>query len=383
MKNNRLEGAARRATGLGVIVFAGLGGGCAQTATSVEPTPSVTPEQPQEVPPIVKAIDKKMPGWMESFHVPGVSIVGIEDRRIAWDRHYGVRRAGDTTKVDRNTVFEACSLSKPVFAYPVLKLVERGKLDLDRPLVGYLKEPYLPDEPLHKKITARMVLSHTSGFPNWRKGASGKLPVGFEPGTRFEYSGEGFLYLQRVVEQITGVPAEKWMRQELFDPLGITISSYVWENRFREFAAAGHDAKGRPKPGRPLYRRANVSFSLYCTAHEYAKVLVEILKQDRSADHSLSARSVDAMLTRTSEATGRKAIERGGRRESDAVHWGLGWAINKTAGGDRFYHTGSNGTGFRCYCEFDVERGIGLVVMTNAEGGTRLWRRLVETFAEP
>lgn len=383
MKTNRIELAVGYAIKLALMALVVSGGACARTTTPVETSPPVAATQPQELPSIVEELDRRVAGWMASYHVPGVSIVGIEERRIAWDRHYGVRRAGEPAKVDRSTVFEACSLSKPVFAYEVLKLVERGKLDLDKPLVEYLGKPYLPDEPLHTRITARMVLSHTSGLPNWRKGSGGALPVQFEPGTRFQYSGEGFLFLQRVAEQITGVPVERWMRQELFDPLGITISSYVWQNRYRELAAAGHDSKGQAKQGRPLYRRANVGFSLYCTAYEYAKFLVEILKVDRSSEHSLSARSIEAMLTRTSEATGRKPIDRGGKRESDIVHWGLGWAIDKTAGGDRIYHSGSNGTGFRCYCEFDPKRGTGLVIMTNAEGGTKLWRRLMMTFGAP
>ena len=335
---------------------------------------------------ILALLDERVPGWMETFHVPGVSIVGIEGRRIAWERQYGVRRAGAAAKVDRDTVFEACSMSKTPLAYLALKLVERGKLDLDRPLVEYLDEPYLPDEPLHKRITARMVLSHTSGFPNWREGGwrkGGPLPVEFEPGTRFGYSGEGFLYLQRAVEHLTGTPFEDYVESELFEPLGITLSSYVWQDRYEELAAAGHDPQGQVKPKRPLYRQANAGYSLYCTAYEYAKYLVEILKEDRSAEHSLSARSIDLMLTREVEATGRKPIRRSGEPASDTVHRGLGWAIDKTAAGDRIHHSGSNGTGFRCYCELDRARGTGIVIMTNAIGGRELWEQVIAAVAAP
>ncbi len=335
---------------------------------------------------VPEKLDELVPEWMASFHVPGVSIVGIENRRIAWDRQYGVRQAGSPEKVDRDTVFEACSMSKPPLAYLALKLVERGKLDLDRPLAEYLDEPYLADEPLHKKITARMVVSHTSGFPNWRDGgwrSGNPLPVLFEPGSRFGYSGEGFLYLQRVMERITGCPLEQYVRAELFEPLGVEISSYIWEDRYEKLAAAGHDLQGHLKTNRPLFRRANAGYSLYCTPYEYAKLLVEILNTDRSARHSLSTQSLDAMFTRTTEATGRKPVVRSGKTVCDTVHWGLGWAVNKTEGGDRFYHGGSNGTGFRCYCEFDRARGTGIVIMTNAIGGRQLWERVVATFARP
>jgi hypothetical protein len=89
------------------------------------------------------------------------------------------------------------------------------------------------------------------------------------------------------------------------------------------------------------------------------------------------------MLTRTTKATGRKPITRSGKTVCDTVHWGLGWAINETVSGDRIYHGGSNGTGFRCYCEFDCKQGRGIVIMTNAIGGKELWQRVIETVADP
>jgi len=345
----------------------------------------VTPP-PSRTASIQAKLDQLVPELMTEYHVPGVSIAVIEDRQIAWDRQFGVRRAGGTDKVDRETVFEACSMSKTPLAYLALKLVEQGKLDLDKPLAEYLDEPYLPDEPLHKRITARMVVSHTSGFPNWRDGgwrSGGPLPVQFEPGTKFGYSGEGFLYLQRVVEHITGAPWEEYVQQKLFQPLGITISSYVWEDRYDKLAAAGHDRDGKVKGNRSLFRHANAGYSLYCTPLEYAKYLVEIVKEDRSAKHSLSADSIDAMLTRTTEATGREPIIRSGKTVCDTVWWGLGWAINETASGDRIYHGGSNGTGFRCYCEFDRKQGRGIVIMTNAIRGKDLWQRVIAAVADP
>jgi len=336
--------------------------------------------------PILAKLDELIPPLMDSLHVPGVSMAGIENRRIAWHWQCGVRQAGLAERVDRDTVFEACSLSKLPAAYLALKLVERGRLDLDEPLVGYLDRPYPSAEPAHEKITTRMVLSHTTGFPNWRDGGwkrRGPLPLLFEPGTRFGYSGEGFLYLQRVIEHVTGAPFEDYVRRELFGPLGITISSYVWQDRFARLAAAGHDVEGRVKPNRSLFRQANAGYSLYCTPHEYAKFLQEILKRDRTAAHSLSARTIDLMLTRQIEAGGREPVERAGETVANATYRGLGWAIDKTAGGDRIYHSGSNGTGFRCYCEFDHVRGTGIVIMTNAIGGRRLWEQVVAAVAPP
>jgi len=331
-------------------------------------------------------LDELVPKLMAQHRVPGVAIAGIENRRLAWERYYGVRRAGQPAPVDSTTLFEAASMTKLLMAYAALKLVEEGRLDLDRSLADYLDKPYLPEEPRHRWITARMVLSHTSGFPNWRTNGweqGGPLPLLCEPGTRFTYSGEGFLYLQRVVEHITDTPVEAHLQRTLLDPLGMTRSSLVWRDRPAPEAAAGHDGKGEPFARRRLYRQANAAYSLYCTAADYAKLILEMLAEDRSAPHSISARSIDAMLTPATVALGRNPIARGGSRRPGPTYYGLGWAIDTAAAGDRIYHGGSNGTGFRCYCEFDRRRGAGLVIMANAVNGNRLWEDIMAAAGEP
>ena len=333
-----------------------------------------------------RRLDDLVPVLMAKHKVPGVAIVGLENRRIAWERQYGVRSKGKPHRVDTQTLFEAASMSKLPASYLALKLVEQGKLDLDRPLCDYLDKPYLTNQPLHLKITTRMVLSHTSGLPNWRKGGwlgGGLLAVEYEPGSRFTYSGEAFTYLQKVMERITGMPFETCVKQRLFEPLGMTHCGYVWQKEFEQVAAAGHDSEGNVRAGRNLYRDANAAYSLYCSPMQYALFLEEMLRVDRSAAHSLCAASLKAMLERTTEAEGRNPIVRGGRPGSGAACYGLGWAVDRTASGDRFYHSGSNGTGFRCYCEFDPKRGSGIVIMTNASGGAALWQELIAAVGDP
>ncbi|MBI5773056.1 MAG: serine hydrolase, partial [Verrucomicrobia bacterium] len=322
--------------------------------------------------PLPQSLDELVPALMAKHKVPGVAIVGIADRRIAWERQYGVRAAGQPETVRNDTLFEAASMSKPLAAYAALKLVEQGRLDLDRPLREYLDRPYLTNEPLHLKITARMVLSHTTGFPNWREGgwrAGGPLPVKSEPGTKFTYSGEGFLYLQRVLEHLTGELFEKYIQRTLLAPVGIQTGGYVWRDAFAPLAAAGHNDKGEVPPSRELFRQANTAYSLYCSPMEYALFLVELLRLDRSAPHSLSAKSLEAMFTRTTKTAERSSVVRRGGPRDEPSYYGLGWAMDATASGDRLRHSGSNGTGFRCYCEFDPKRGTGIVIMTNGAGG--------------
>jgi CubicO group peptidase (beta-lactamase class C family) len=344
------------------------------------------PADPDHIP---EYLDQLVPKLMAIYNVPGVSIAGIENREIAWDRQYGVLRAGSEKKVDRNTIFEACSMSKPVLAYLVLKLVEHGQLDLDRPLVEYLDKPYLDDQPLHKLITARMVLSHTTGFPNWRPWgwqSDNPLIVEFEPGTKFGYSGEGFLYLQRVIEHITGTPYCEYADKELLKPLGLNLGSHEWQDCYRDIASVHHNAQGQPQPdnNRYIFNDAVSASTLYCTPIEYAKFIVEILKTDRSAAHSLSDQSLDLMFTRVIN-TGWSSTFRSGSKIDETIWFGLGWAIERTKSGDRFFHSGSNGDTFRqmCYSEFDRSQGTGIVIMTNAVGGYPLYREVIALVASP
>ncbi|MCP4710543.1 MAG: beta-lactamase family protein, partial [Planctomycetes bacterium] len=334
-------------------------------------------------------LDSLTPQLMKELKVPGVSISVIADGQIAWSKGYGVKQADRPEPVTSATVFETCSMSKVAFTYVVLKLVEQGKLDLDRPLVEYLDEPYLGDQPLHKLITARMVVTHQTGFPNWREGgwrSDNPLPVNFTPGTQYGYSGEGFLYLQRVVEHITGQPLNDMMQQMLLKPIGMTSSSYTWESMYDELASAGHDPEGNVKPNRRLYDQANSAFSLYCTPDDYARFILEVIKEDRSTPYSLNQKSIAEMLTPSIEIDGSHGVQipRVLQSQCDTVHRGLGWVVGvKKDGGIRAWHSGSNGTGFRCHSEFDPQTGNGIVIMTGSVNGVTLYRQLLSAVDFP
>ena len=321
----------------------------------------------------IATMESSLPKWMREYQVPGVSVALIEDRQLVWSRGYGVRCAQSDAQVHPTTVMEACSMSKPFFAYQFLKLVERNQADLDRPLVDYLGKDYLKDEPRHQKITARMVLSHTSGLPNWRRGgwrSGGPMTLAFDPGTGFRYSGEGFLMLQRAVESLTDKGLDAMSNSMLIEPLGLTHTRYVWDERLMADAACGHDREGRLKTSRNYYDSANAAYSLYTSAEDYARFLVEIIKVDRTAEHSLGKEMVEQMLQPLSH------------REDQDADWGLGWGLRSRDSADNrtksVYHSGSNGTGFRCYSEFQPDRGQGLVIMTNAIGGKELWNVFIQ-----
>lgn len=324
-------------------------------------------------------IDTLMPRLMQECRVPGAAVTMVKNRSLVWSGRYGIadRRTGET--VTEETMFEACSMTKPMFACLAMKLIEQGKLEIDRPLVDYLRPSSFRGQRDHDRITARMVLSHTSGLPNWRKGEEerdGPLPVTFMPGSRFGYSGEGFFYLQRVIEKITGEPLDTYARRVLLDPLGLTHTSFVWTEEHEMAISAGHDAEGKFLQ-KTRYTHANAAYSLYTSAADYALFLLEIMKPDRTAPHSLGRAAVDTMLSHQVAVTSREPIERPGRARGTAVYWGLGWSMNATAAGDIMHHSGANRSGFRCFSQFNPATGSGIVIMTNGLGGSDLWTRVI------
>jgi len=252
----------------------------------------------------------------------------------------------------------------------VLKLVEVGDFDLDKPLVEYLGEDYLRGNQSHRKITARMVLTHQTGLPNWRKGGTrnmhhwkgkelelgGPIKLLFEPGEKVGYSGEGFVMLQRTLEKLTGKKLSAWSEEMLISPLGLKSTSFVWQEGFSKNAARGHNSKGKENQ-HGLFESGNAAASLYTSAEDYARFLMEIMSSDRSGSHSLSSKTIGSMLTPSTVVDG------------ETFKLGLAWGVKDEGEHPMVFHTGSNGSGFRCLSAFFPDSGDGLVVMTNAVGG--------------
>ena len=327
------------------------------------------------------SLERLTPLLMRELHVPGVSIALVRNGGVAWTRSWGVADAGTNAPVTDATLFEVASMTKPVFAASALKLAEEGRLDLDAPLPD---AGTLPAQPERLRITPRMVLSHTSGLPNWRKGGEerdGPLPVVFAPGSKFGYSGEAMFALQQRVEKLTGEPIETYAARTLFSPLGMEHTSYVWTPALDANLATGHKADGT-RLERARYRHANAAYSLVTTASDYARFLASLLDPGRAAPHGLSATTVAAMLRHQIRAEASEPIERPGRAKGREVFRGLGWSLNTTAAGDVVSHSGANRTGFRSYCQFSPERGTGIVILTNGLGGSELWPRLIAALGD-
>ena len=354
----------------------------ARTAlAAIAPSYRAAPPPREEV---IATIDRLVPRLMEEHHVPGVSIALIDDGQVAWLKAWGVSDAAAGTPVTGDTLFEAASMSKPVFAVLALQLVDDRRLDLDRPLVEYPGELFSPGEEGRRRITARMALAHTTGLPNWRPGEEereGPLPLLFEPGARFGYSGEGVFHLQRVVEQIAGRPLDLLARAELLAPLGLQRSSFAWNSGVDRLLASGHGEDGTFL-ALSKYTHPNAAYTLYTTAVEYARIIVEVMNAGRGRSKVLSEASAREMLRPQVALDARDPIERPFSGQGRSVQWGLGWSLNATAGGEVFHHSGANRTGFRCFSQFSLDRQSGLVIMTNGLGGGELWTRLVATVGD-
>ncbi|MBP6671608.1 MAG: serine hydrolase [Bacteroidetes bacterium] len=336
---------------------------------------------PHKLSEIIDQLEHLTPEVMKELNVPGVSISLIKENSAVWSKGFGVADKATMNGVTSSTVFEACSMSKPVFSFVVLQLADLKKLDLDKPLYQYLPEQFVSaDEEYAKLISARMVLTHTSGMPNWRKAGDERnapIPLYFKPGTKFNYSGEGMFYLQRVVEHITKEPLASLAQRMLFDKLGLHHTGFVWTGALDPYIAAGHDDSGKRKE-RNRYLRGNAAYTLYTTPDEYARIIINIMRPGPL----LSSAMRNEMLSHQFRSDVREVTDRPGKALGLFSFRGLGWAIDSTITGNIVYHSGSNQTGFRCYSQFDPQNGTGIVIMTNGDNGSELWQRLVSIIGD-
>lgn len=317
-------------------------------------------------------LERDIPELMKKGGVPGLAIALIRGGKTSWVRGFGVKETKTRQPVTEGTVFEAASLSKPVFAYGVLKLVEQGKLGLDVPLTTYLPKPYIQGDDRLKRVTARIVLSHRTGFPNWR-GDGDSLTIYFTPGEWFSYSGEAYVYLQGVVEQITGKALNAYMTQAVLMPLGMTSSSYVWRSDFDERTATGRNAEGEPVPlWKP--KEAGAASTLNTTVKDYALFVEAVLngKGLKSATLREMETPQIALDPKCSNCT-----EREPKELSRNLFWGLGWGIQHTEKDDALWHWGDNGA-FKGFVMASPKTKAGAVMFANSENGLGIAKPIIE-----
>jgi CubicO group peptidase (beta-lactamase class C family) len=302
---------------------------------------------------------------MRQSHIQNLALASFADGEV-----HTYYCASGTHLLRPEAIFEAASLGKPIFAAAVLTLVQNGKLDLDGPLAAYLPGPYQHQQnPFHggavdtiadrryERVTARMVLSHTSGLPNWSR----HQPLTFlaDPGQKWSYSGEGYVLLQRVVETISGASLQDFVQRSVFAPLGMTHSSFIWRPDFATTALSPHAADGSAKESEQ-YPNAVAPSTLYTTLDDYGKFVSALLHPQPG--------SVFA-----TEETKQVEVNTAMR-----LAWGLGAAIEDTPR-KAYFHWGSN-PGFQSFFMIQPASGRGVLFLSDSANGLDLVDTLVARF---
>ena len=326
---------------------------------------------------------------MRAAPVPGAVIGAIHDHKLSWITPLGVRAAGSSDPITSSTLFQAASLTKQLTAHAAFALRAQGKLDFDRPLVSYVDDL---TNPAARTVTIRHVLSHSSGFPNWRFARANEpipdLVPAFTPGSRYQYSGEGYFYLQRILEHVTGTGFGQLMQDLVFQPLGMTSSTLVWDPDTLARTALPHNRRGELRENWDKAARA-----LRAYAARAGKPVSEL----RYADYSAAAKEAGdpllpnwmlpngaASLVTSAEDYARflcAAIRNPepGRQQIDInefLGWGLGWAIERTAGHSYLWQWGDNG-GFKNFVLAEQATGSAIFVFTNGDSGARVYDRVL------
>ena len=313
---------------------------------------------------------------MDSLKLPGLSIAFIDNGKIIYHNELGFADIENKTKVDSNTIFEAASMSKTTFAYFVLKLVDKGVLTLDTPLYKYLPNKDIAYDERYKLITARMVLSHTTGLPNWREwdlAASslhikkGDLYLKFTPGTQFSYSGEAYQYLVNVVAHLlhkTQKELDAVFYEEVCKPLKMKHAYYWWNNYISKHRATGYKQKDNDgvnvKNELKKFEEFGAAGTLRTNAIDYAKFMIGLIN-----GQGLSKKSLAEMFKQQSKVPD----------WDDADFWGLGINMKKTDYGTRYMHSGNNGD-FTAYFIMYKDKKKGFVFMTNCNRAGDLFDKL-------
>lgn len=320
---------------------------------------------------------------LEVTRVPGVAVAGIKENG-PFQLFAGVERAGGPA-MSHSTRFPAASLSKPVFAWAVNDLAKKGKIDLNRPLQDYVD---LALEGTARKITAMHVLTHSTGLTNWRFDPKLTLASDFEPGTRWRYSGEGFVLLQRAVEKIVAQPIAAYMRTAVLEPLGMTQSTFAWTPESQSRAALGHDRQGAPlERSLAFYERRNYDTlqksNVNPASATYEQITAAYQKNNQPflpvalspnmagslqttiGDYAVFLAHVFKAVTRSADFKARVDVNRD-------IAWAPGWGIDRSSKTPSLWHWG-DGPGFKNFCWVQPARKSALVFFTNGDSGAALY----------
>jgi CubicO group peptidase (beta-lactamase class C family) len=297
---------------------------------------------------------------LQTHHIPAVGIAIIKDGKLTQAKTFGYLTSGQPSPT--HTIFNVASLTKPVIALLTLKLVSRGQWQLDEPLSRYWIDPDVVNDPHHKKLTTRHILSHQTGFLNWRwLHNTKKLTFDFEPGTKFQYSGEGFEYLRRALEYQFKKPLDQLCDSLLFKPLGMTDSRLVWDQQVDTTRFAhSHDKEGQPSYKITKQQTPNAADDLLTTVEDYERFAAWVIN-GAGLPPALFAEMISPRATINNNSA-----------------MALSWELFTNLPNDEYaiLHTGSD-WGVKTLVILFPKSKQGLVVLTNGDNGMQLYDPLI------
>jgi CubicO group peptidase (beta-lactamase class C family) len=331
-------------------------------------------------------IDGTVTRLISAAKVPGLGLAILNEGKIVYLKTYGFRNREKGLPLTQDSVMSAASFSKVAFAYMVMQLVQQGALDLDKPVYQYLPNPLpeyadykdLAGDERYKKITSRMLLDHTSGFPNWRRFEDdGKLHIHFEPGTRFAYSGEGIDLLQLVVEKVTNESLEDLMRDRVFEPIGMTRTSMVSRWRFEGNLAKGYDEEEKSL-GHQRRWSADAAGSLQTTPLDFSLFMQAVMRGEGLRKETREMMLSPQIAIQSKHEFPSLSTETTEENKRIRLSYGLGWGLYWTPYGKAFFKEGHD-DGWRNYTVCFDDAKIGIVIMTNSSNGEGIYKELLET----
>jgi CubicO group peptidase (beta-lactamase class C family) len=331
-------------------------------------------------------IDATVTRLMAAAQVPGLGLAIVNEGRVVYLKAYGWRDVERRLPMTIDTVMSGASLTKAAFAIMAMQLVAEGRLDLDRSIERYLDKPLVEDDDYrdlaaddrHHRFTARMLLDHTSGMPNWRRfNDDQKLDIKSDPGTRYAYSGEGIALLQRVVKAITRASTRDQMDERVFRRLGMTRTSMVWRPEFETDHAIGYDPAGKPL-GHSHRESPDAAGSMDTTVRDWAQLLAALLRGEGLPAEARAEMLRPQIRIHSAHQFPPNAPETTHDYDAVQLSYGLGWGLLATPYGKAYFKEGHD-DGVQNYCiSFDGPR-TAIVIMTNSDNGESMFKELLAT----
>ena len=305
--------------------------------------------------------DVEIEKWLNENKVPTLGIGVIENGKLQQVKVFGEIAKGISAPY--NTIFNVASLTKPVTAIVALKLVSLGKWNLDEPVYKYWTDPDIANDPRNKKLTTRIILSHQTGFPNWRwMNENKKLDFQFDPGTKYQYSGEGMEYLRKALEKKFNKSLQQLACELVFQPLKMTDTRYVWgKNVDTTRLAIGYDKDGKEYET-VKNKTPNAADDLLTTIEDYGIFLISVMNGD-----GLTKEVFDEMTTNQVASTKGK-------------HFGLGFEIYDLGNGEYTLSHGGSDNGVQTIVFIFPKTRQGLLIFTNSDTGVSVYETLLKHY---